>query len=51
MTAPELSAKDVAVAPAPVWRLLWLWVPMLAVAALIVATTLQSASAPRTNWG
>lgn len=34
---------DFEVAPAPIWRLLWLWVPMLAVAAVIVATTLQSA--------
>jgi hypothetical protein len=43
VTAPALAAKDFAVAPAPIWRLLWLWVPMLAVAALIVVTTLQSA--------
>jgi hypothetical protein len=34
---------DFAVAAAPVGRLLWVWVPMLGVAALIVATTLQSA--------
>jgi len=31
-----------AVAPAPVWRLLWLWVPMLGAIALVIATTLQS---------
>lgn len=43
MSAPKTADRDFAVAPAPVWRLLWLWVPMLAVAAVIVATTLQSA--------
>lgn len=42
MAAPVPAAKDFAVAPAPIWRLLWLWVPMLGCAALIVATTLQS---------
>jgi hypothetical protein len=43
MHRPHTPHTDFAVAPAPVWRLLWLWVPMLGVAALIVATTLQSA--------
>jgi hypothetical protein len=42
MAAPSPAANDFAVAPAPIWRLLWLWVPMLACAALIVVTTLQS---------
>lgn len=41
-TTPAV-ATALAVAAAPVWRLLWLWVPMLAVAVVIVATTLQSA--------
>jgi hypothetical protein len=42
MSSAKETARDVAVAPAPVWRLLWLWVPMLGAAALIAATTLQS---------
>jgi len=43
MSAARATGTRFAVAPAPAWRLLWLWVPMLAVAALIVVTTLQSA--------
>lgn len=43
MSAARTTGTRFAVAPAPAWRLLWLWVPMLAVAALIVVTTLQSA--------
>ncbi|MFN4161516.1 MAG: hypothetical protein ACK4FW_05970, partial [Stenotrophomonas sp.] len=40
--SPAANDFDFAVAPAPVWHLLWLWVPMLVCAALIVVTTLQS---------
>jgi len=36
------AARTFAVAPAAVWRLLWLWVPLLGCAALIVVGTLQS---------
>ncbi len=39
---PE-TRREFTVAPAPVWRLLWLWLPMLGVAVMIVVTTLQSA--------
>lgn len=35
------TPTEFAVAPAPIWRLLWLWVPMLGIAVLIVSTTLQ----------
>ncbi|MCF7752003.1 PH domain-containing protein [Bacillus subtilis subsp. subtilis] len=51
MSAASGAAKDFAVAPAPVWRLLWLWVPMLACAGLIVTLTLQSAQrTPHELW-
>jgi hypothetical protein len=43
MSTARTPQKEFTVAPAPVWLLLWLWVPMLGVAALILATTLQSA--------
>lgn len=42
MSTAGLDGRTFAVAPAPVWRLLWLWVPLLGCAALIVAGTLQS---------
>ncbi len=37
---------DFAVAPAPVWRLLWLWLPLLGVAVLLVTTHLQEQRTP-----
>ncbi|MGA6538090.1 PH domain-containing protein [Stenotrophomonas sp. NPDC101269] len=42
MSAALPAARTFAVAPAAVWRLLWLWVPLLGCAALIVVGTLQS---------
>ncbi|MCC7664081.1 PH domain-containing protein [Stenotrophomonas rhizophila] len=42
MAVASAVERDFAVAPASIWRLLWLWVPMLGCAALVVATTLQS---------
>lgn len=43
MTATSPTTLDFSVAPASVWRLLWLWVPMLGIALLIVVSTVQSA--------
>ncbi|WP_411850272.1 PH domain-containing protein [Stenotrophomonas sp. LGBM10] len=42
MSAALPAARTFAVAPAAVWRLLWLWVPLLGCAGVIVASTLQS---------
>lgn len=37
------TPTEFAVAPAPIWRLLWLWVPLLGITVLIMSTTLQHA--------
>lgn len=42
MTSGTESMTSFAVAPAPVWRLLWLWVPMLFVMVMSLTVTLQS---------
>lgn len=46
MTRPSTTRTDFAVAPAPVLRLLWLWLPLLGVAALLVSTHLQAQRTP-----
>jgi len=41
-----VPATEFAVAPAPLWRLLWLWLPLLGVAVLLVTTHLQEQRTP-----
>jgi len=41
-----VPATAFAVAPAPLWRLLWLWLPLLGVAVLLVTTHLQEQRTP-----
>ncbi len=40
MTTATTTPKDFAVASTPAWRILWLWVPMLGVIALVAGTNL-----------
>ena len=42
--SPRSSAlpRSIEVAPAPAWRLLWLWIPLLLVAGLMVGTALDA---------
>ena len=46
MSRPTSTRTGFAVAPAPIWRVLWLWLPLLGVAVLLVATHLQEQRTP-----